>query len=228
MDVLGFRNLLQSRDLRDIIRILRSVDSTANLGATKGIGDQRRLPPLLKMMFSDSILLAAEGDTPRDLESIVDGVECFLRQCIQVGIGIRGAIVKGQLFVSHGEPEAPAMFLGNAMTRAYELETAQKWCGAIVDMETICSPNEAELLAELTGRGLLRNYDVPWSEGKFHRYLAVNWAKNALANPSQIDVARRNTYGHPQGPEIEEKWRQTFLFRDSKIVPSSGPANQGR
>jgi len=82
------------------------------------------------VVFSDSIVLTAEGDGPDSLLAVARTCSRLLGDLLNEGIPLRGAIAFGSLVRS---AIAKSVFVaGRAVIEAYQFEQAQNWVGIMV------------------------------------------------------------------------------------------------
>jgi hypothetical protein len=93
---------------------------------------------------------------------------------------IRGAVAHVDMYVD----TTNSLFLGRALTRAYELEQRQNWIGVAID-ESVPNAFPALLVSDTPIAGLRPNlfprYEVPMKSGPICPMYTVNWRGNMVA-----------------------------------------------
>lgn len=191
MDVLGFKKMLESRELKEFSELYEVIFGcmgsrfTHQLYYTYGdiykkyrsiFYDTKYSEPLCKkFVFSDSIIFISHDDTPLNITKLLLSSWRFLQTSIAFGFLIRGGIAHGELYVN----EKDKIFLGKALKSAYELEQKQNWVGVSVDDSIIDTlPWISEKAKDLQTNyfdALLPIYNVPFKDGTAKQLHTVNW-----------------------------------------------------
>lgn len=124
IDVLGFKNLVFSKELAPIEKYYSFVLSKFADGAVK-----RKLEYLL---ISDSIVIFCD-DTQENLFTLINFTGLLQSGLLTEGIIVRGAISRGDLFVDKDNN----IIVGPGLVSAYTLEAAAKYPRVIVDRRVI-------------------------------------------------------------------------------------------
>jgi hypothetical protein len=157
LDVLGFKDMVQDSDLRELAVVLRE------------IGAAEHYPDVKSIQFSDSILLYTEGVEDTKLRQIVGHATYLILESLDRKIGLRGGITRGK-FLHDG-----TVFLGPAMVRAYELEQMQDWIGGIIDPELASDEKTVRVLNDLEDMGFLVRYEAPIKGGSVGQLRCLDW-----------------------------------------------------
>lgn len=166
--------------------------------APAGSGDE---PPVRSIMFSDSILSYVEAQSRRGMVSLIRETGKLIGTAMANGLMLRGAIVKGELFIS----EDKSVFLGKSIVRAYNLEQGQKAAGAIVDPITVFDDEEGwRGVQGAMLRGLVRKLHVPWKSNPSPRpHHVVDWTKGTHG---VSDETLRRRFRDVMGDPDDDAW----------------------
>lgn len=193
-DILGFKNLARENSLAELKkRMGRDLD--AQIEAMTRHLDERRLEKLRgkrfaslpafwrelsrgapryceHVRFSDTILLYVTEENRSGLLRLIIASQRLLVSSMFTGLPMRGALTRGDLYVSRDK----RVYLGEGLVHAHELEVAQEWAGMIVDAQRLHPrPLTKHVRAELTATGLLVKYAVPRKEGAVRDELCIGW-----------------------------------------------------
>lgn len=124
IDVLGFKNLVYSKEIEPIERYYEFLLSQFAEAAAK-----RQLEHLL---ISDSIVIFCEN-TKQNLNTLIKFVALLQYGLLREKIVVRGAISSGQLFAD----KENSIIVGPGLIKAYSLESIAKYPRVIVDRTLI-------------------------------------------------------------------------------------------
>jgi|GEM_PF-1648364 len=209
LDILGFKNMIENLSIDEIalkyetmIKLISSFET--NFSKEKSVFEYK--PLCKRFIFSDSIILIANDDTT---DSFIDFVG-YARRILQFSIAnqmpIRGAISYGDIYIN----EKINVFLGKALTDAYELEGKQEWIGIILN-ESI-EERYSELFTNreksIIFDEILYKYNVPFKDGSFNSYRVINWRVNYIVKngTKSLLINKENN------PDVEKKIQNTLLF----------------
>ncbi len=191
LDVLGFRQLIESKSADDIggsfVKVVgHSVPAMNRKFPVEGSGHPTFFPDwdaerpwCINHSFSDSIILISNDESEEASLALL----IYALRVTQIMMGskypVRGAIAHGEMFVD----EKQSMFLGKALTQAYELENKQNWAGVLID-DSVEDAFPGILTGEHPVQGL-RNalfprYQVPMKAGNVREYYTLNWRWNLI------------------------------------------------
>lgn len=126
IDVLGFRNLLETRhadDIRDVLLQLRQFTAPDEERPARPVKDARRLSRAFAESVSDAVVRVRVFDTHYNdgafFHELLDLLHAQIN-CIQHGVVIRAGIAIGD---AHVGLDGKGPIFGPAMVRAYEVET---------------------------------------------------------------------------------------------------------
>ena len=125
IDILGFRNLLQSRhahDIRDAVLTLRKSTTPIEHDSTVPNGKQRKFSAAFTDSVSDAVVRVRVFDTEfadgAFFHEVLDLIHAQV-ECVGDGVLVRGGLAIGDIYI--GETGEGPVF-GSGMVRAYELE----------------------------------------------------------------------------------------------------------
>lgn len=126
IDVLGFRNLLETRhahDIRDVLLQLRAFTAPHEQGPTRRLKEARLLSRAFADSVSDAVVRVRVFDTQyKDgafFQELLDLLHAQV-ECIGHGVVVRAGVAIGN---AHVGLDGKGPVFGPAMVRAYELET---------------------------------------------------------------------------------------------------------
>lgn len=215
LDILGFRQVIERLRVEEVGLLLtnlqRDIALVAHNPLVRGSSDTR----VRFVSYSDSVLLYVEEDDAPALIGLISAATAAVGFGISQGILLRGAISRGDLFVSGNRQ----VIAGRGLIRAYELEQAQDWGGAILDTAFIGGTDaEREAIDYCVWADFLRSARVPWNTGETPRsYPAVVWP-GVLGGPSAHSDTWRRKFRETMGEPTERGLRKqeaTLAFADA-------------
>ena len=155
-DILGFRQLMRSTPLAELVPIVRDtwslvVSASAAFAQLRSPEDdiKPRGSALLAthsevatrrvrfIRFADTILMHSASETDDELGHLILAGNKLLALGVLHGLPVRGAVTKGELYVA----EDGGTYLGEGLVRAHDVQQAQDWSGAVIDSERISVPD---------------------------------------------------------------------------------------
>jgi hypothetical protein len=130
----------------------------------------------LKFTFSDSIILISHDETELGALKLLLYALRASQALIVHHFPVRGAISYGEMYVD----QANSVFLGKALTSAYELEQRQNWIGVAID-ETLPQAFPSLLVGEPGAevrKSLFPRYEVPMKSGPIQVLHTLYWRWN--------------------------------------------------
>lgn len=201
IDVLGFRQLVESTSAGELgekfVRVVDLVQGFLKRPPLPGKELPRLFPEhapdapwCISHVFSDSIILISSTGSRNDCLKLLVFALRAMQTLIAHGFPVRGAVAYGDLFVDLQR----RLFLGPALTRAYELEQRQDWIGGAVD------PGVERAFPDLFSAGehlatveaLFPCYQVPFKSGEVREYRTLNWRWNLV-----VERGTRSLFGSP-------------------------------
>lgn len=229
-DILGFKELVRTRstaDLRSIFqegKLLQKMASmSALLGSSQHYVSRFRPAPCEFTQFSDTILVVSPDRTERGLVSILTAACSLVAFGLMEGIPLRGAVTRGELFVSADR----RFHAGEAIVRAHELEGRQEWVGGIVDER--CIPSKPRFMTtEVAIKLMSIEYEVPVKRGE-PSSRCLNWAPYyAMSRPRDIEESLTLHVGGGGDAEVRKRLNTTVFYnwalnswldRGGRLVP---------
>ena len=123
LDLLGFTNLVRSREVGPVIDLYEEAISKLELGASA-----KRSLGLSYSWFSDTFIIFTRGDSLEEFTWLEQAGRLFFQRLILAAIPARGAISHGKLY-SNLEKN---IFVGEALIEAYEYGEDQDWLGLLL------------------------------------------------------------------------------------------------
>lgn len=123
------------------------------------------------------------------------------------GSPLRGGIAFGEMYHN---PKLN-VFVGKALTKAYELEGCQNWIGVSIDHSVVerfptvfeaIDQDEWPILNDL-----LFEYAVPFKDGTTKRLKTLNWRWNLI-----IEKGTRSLFNNSNDPKVVEKINNTLKY----------------
>lgn len=188
IDILGFKNLIKNNSLKNLARAYETILAQV-LSVNKRQEIETRptlfpehpldLPYCKTFMFSDSIIIIANG--PSQIETLKTLIFTWrtFQQLLVSGLTARGAVSFGEIYINTSKN----IFLGSALTKAYELEQTQEWVGAIVDDNVFeAFPMLKKEVDNKDGflNKLFLRYEVPLKNKKAIMAYTINWRANLM------------------------------------------------
>lgn len=226
LDILGFRDLMSNNSIeevaekysqmikmtkafnKDVHKVLLPDYSGPSLFASK-VEDGRWC---IRKIFSDSVILVAcDGHEESSLRLLIY-VWRLSQSCLSMHMPFRGGIAYDEMFVD----EDKEIFLGRALTKAYELERAQQWIGTAIHSDF---EKAYPLIFNDPKRPYLRNiflkYPVPFKGGSVKKLHTVNWRFNFI-----VEEGTRSLMPYSIDKGVIEKVENTLKY--AKDVVQSG------
>lgn len=128
LDLLGFRNLVQSKDIEQVLPIyeeaLSHLENAAQNKARQGI---------MFSWFSDTFILYSKSGRAEDFALLEQAGRLFFRELIKNEIPVRGALTYGKLY----SQQERNIFIGPALIDAYHYGEGQDWLGFVLTPSAI-------------------------------------------------------------------------------------------
>ncbi|MGD1096592.1 MAG: hypothetical protein ABSB35_31940 [Bryobacteraceae bacterium] len=199
LDVLGFRSLVAQIPASELgPRFAKIIDGVLN-GLTRPLLADQNLPRLLNSpgpnerfclvySFSDSILLISHDSSLSSCLAVNVIALRIMQGMMAAGFPTRVGVTFGDMFVDVER----AVFLGPALTAAYELEQSQDWIGGVID-ESVAEPLPA--LMDRSQPHALQNvifpmYRVPMKNGDDGERRTLNWRWNLVVQKGTRSLFR--------------------------------------
>lgn len=219
LDILGFNKKIYELNIEELASKYERLIDTAE-ALNKPISDEN-LPTLfpdhknhealcIKNIFSDSIILISRDHTQHSALKLLIYAWRLTQVFIAFDMPLRGAISYGNLYTNLEKN----ITLGEALTKAYDLENKQQWIGSIVDNEMIDSM--PELFQQINSVPILSDifftYNVPFKDGSFHSHHTLNWRWNMI-----VKNGTRSLFSKSQDSVVTEKVSNTLAYAKSVV-----------
>ncbi|MFA5055705.1 MAG: hypothetical protein WC562_05965 [Dehalococcoidia bacterium] len=187
LDVLGFKQLVNSTSAEELglaytaasNNLGRLIRPLMEPGKEPTFFPSRDLekPYCIKHTFSDSIILVSHDDTEQSaLELLIYTLRVVQTLMVQKFL-VRGGVSFGDMYINIKD----AIFVGKALTEAWELEEKQEWAGV-----TINNNLESKFPSIFNGTRnfgdilncLFPKYSVPMKSGAIEELYTINWRWN--------------------------------------------------
>ncbi len=225
MDVLGFRRLVETTTAEALgprfAKILELVLENLN----RPVLPDRDLPRLvpdystgnrpfcLSYSFSDSIILISHDSSRSGCLALLLFVLRATQVLLASGFPARSASAFGDMFVD----SARSVFLGTALTHAYDLQRNQDWVGGIVDDSLVQPIPELSNGRDPLLAALFPKYQVPMKEGPVREHYTTNWRWNMIAQSGT-----RALFAKPLTWDVKRKISNTLEY--ARWIRSAGLA----
>lgn len=243
LDILGFSDLIDNNDDETISTIYSQIFNKS-LGATfhQIYADEIALYKLEKpnvLIVSDSIILWTKQARTFDFFMISAFTALLMRNAIDAGIPLRGAILYDtihELKLNSVTPNldyfqaeintASSILIGKGIVNAYHLERIQNWSGCIIDENCMM---QTETMNFVTSNAinflkkdsiLFAEYLVPLKNAIKKTYTVLNWT-NAITTTLSVNELQASFRKHNKNTESEDvqvKIKNTIeFFNEMKI-----------
>jgi hypothetical protein len=128
-------------------------------------------------VFSDSIILSSHDDSQESVLKLLIFTFLITRMMMVQGFLVRGGVSFGDMFVDLKSN----IFVGSALTNAYQLEMKQEWAGVTIDSKIVDSFPDLFDGSHEYGKYLnylFVKYLVPMKKGEVREEYTVNWRWN--------------------------------------------------
>jgi hypothetical protein len=189
IDILGFKNKINEQSANDLGKNYKRAIRYAlekyqvNLNSSKepsfftniSKGDEY----CISYIFSDSIILASFDDTEINTCKLLIFTYRLMRTMIVQGFLVRGGISYGDMYIDLED----SIFVGTALTQAYELEMKQEWIGVTIHENVVNAfPNIFNGSYKYGNylKNILVKYQVPMKYGEIRNLYTINWRWNLI------------------------------------------------
>lgn len=191
IDVLGFKNMINSYTASELGNKYKQAtfNSLEKYKFNVDLSNELSFFPelhknkedyCLSYMFSDSIILTSHDAREESCLKLLIFVFKLTRAMIIQGFPLRGAVSFGDMFAD----AQSSVFVGQALTEAYELEMKQEWIGVTIHDNLVKAfpkifNNQKHL--NLYCKFLFVKYPVPMKKGLIKDEYTVNWRFNIIS-----------------------------------------------
>jgi hypothetical protein len=215
LDILGFRKLIARTPLQGLAerneRVIANAEATLqhplmDLGKEPTLFPGSNQTPLCQLhVFSDTVVLISHDDTDESCAKLLVYGWRVAQGLTAMGFPVRGAVSFGEM---HSNP-ARHVFLGRALTEAYELEQAQDWAGIALSPSLdakIGAISRHPVFSRITDL-IICEYDVPMKTGVRQRLQTLNWRFNLV-----VKKGTRSLFPDDGDPAVGTKVRNTLEY----------------
>ncbi len=223
LDILGFKEMIMKQPLDELahkyeslIKLTKSLNKPLNI-----VDNEPRLFQehdkdvnwCISNVFSDSIILISHNDSAESSLKLLVYTWRLSQIMMAYGMPVRGGIAYGDFYIN----QEHNIFLGKALTDAYELETRQKWIGVSIHNSLINAfPELNNKSNEINIINVLYPwYDVPLKDGTKENLRALNWRYSLI-----VQNGTRSLFKSNNTQEVEEKINNTLTF--AQFIKDSG------
>lgn len=219
IDILGFRDLIQKNDTLTIAeKYAQVIAATEALNKdflpgyegprvfTNNAGDKGWC---IRKIFSDSMILFSHEDGEEVTLRLLIYVWRILQVCLSMRMPFRGGIAYDEIFID----ETKEIYLGRALTKAYELEGGQEWIGVSIHDELvkafpeIFANDRREYL-----KWIFFKYSVPFKGGGRRLLHTMNWRFNLI-----VKDGTRSLMPYSTNPSVIEKVKNTLEYAETVV-----------
>lgn len=219
LDMLGFKHLLSTESISSVAEKYSRLINTTNI-FNRNFFAEHSEPSLfetpigeegycIKRIFSDSIILVSHDDTEESCLKLVIYVWKLMQASLSMGMPFRGGISYDEMYVD----EFQEIFLGRALTKAYELEGAQEWIGVAINEEiekqfpTLFTNAKTPFLDNI-----FLKYPVPFKGGSTRNLRTINWRFNLI-----VEKGTRSLMPISNDKNVIKKIENTLAYTKSII-----------
>ena len=219
LDILGFKDLIGKNSAEKVAeKYSRVIDMTKSFN--KDLLPDYEGPSLfeskstdkrwcISKIFSDSIILVAHNDKEESCLRLLIYVWRLSQACLSMQMPFRGGIAFDEMFVD----EEKEIFLGRALTKAYELEGAQKWIGSAIDDDLVKAyPGIFDNHDKPYFKNIFLKYYVPFKGGGVKKLHTINWRFNFI-----IEDGTRSLMPYSIDRAVIEKIENTLKYAESVV-----------
>lgn len=220
LDVLGFRRMLANRSLYEVAKKYdRFIDNQTTLNSPlipnavvpKLFPEHPQGKPYCqRFVFSDSIILIADGEDPLSCLKLLLHAWRLMQLAFAEQVPLRGAVAFGEIYID----QVKSIFIGDALTRAYELEEQQAWIGIAIDQAV--EKAYPELFKENSnGQGavpFLFRYGVPMKKNQSAELWTINWRWNLV-----VQKGTRSLFSTESQEDVVEKVDNSLRYAAAVI-----------
>jgi len=220
LDVLGFRKMLSAKPLSEVVAKYDRI-ITMQSSINRPFRENAEVPSLFpghsldrpychRYVFSDSIILIADDEDALSCLKLIVHAWRFMQLSLAQRVPIRGAIVFGEMYMD----QTKNIYVGQALTCAYDLEKQQNWVGVAVDSSV---ENAYPELFKEHGQNevvlpFLFRYQVPMKSGQPVESWILNWRWNLVAQHGT-----RSLFSSDPETDISEKVGNTLKYAAAVI-----------
>ncbi len=136
---------------------------------SENFDDPIHVPEMVRsVVFSDTIILYSDADSPRDCLAIVSSALNLFSKALHLRVPIRIGISKGIFYTD----ERRSMYAGPALIEAYDIGEASQWLGIVVSASVAKDTNTQYWRTGVSS--MVVDWDLPTKKGTV-KATVVNW-----------------------------------------------------
>lgn len=213
LDLLGFKQKIDSQPISQLATQYETLVQKLGRLLNEVEYNGQRFPLCKRFIFSDSIILIPEKEQTvenwRDCFCLLAYAWKFTQIALSIDFPIRGAIAYGEMYIN----EKDQIFLGKALTKAYELEQQQDWIGVTIDPSVFVAYPELDKAHPLLN-DILFEYLVPMKNDRSETHRTLNWRWNMVSQHGT-----RALFKESMDSSVQEKQNNTLAYA-KKVIES--------
>ena len=158
------------------------------------------------VLFSDCLVITAHDDSEDSALKVLLFAYRYARSMIAQRFPVRGGIAYGEMFVDLNN----RIFVGSALTEAYDIERKQEWMGITIDQSLVARypnlfsgrKNHGEFL-----KCLFVPYLVPMKSGNLTEEYTINWRWNLV-----VEKGIQSLFAQPTDWKVKIKIDNTLKY----------------
>lgn len=215
LDILGFRELIAETPLQELVdRYEKAVAISEKflIHPMMDPGDEPALfrsaspaPLCQRYVFSDTVVLISDDDSDESCAKLLVYTWRLVQGLLAFRFAPRGGIAFGEMYVN----PAKQIFLGSALTAAYELEQRQDWAGVALSdslATKIRNTSRNPALSSIV-RHIIADYEVPMKTGGGEVLKTLNWRFNLV-----VKAGTRSLFSETGDPAASRKIDNTLRY----------------
>lgn len=228
LDILGFRKLVSEQPAGELGQKFTRVVGQTLRAMNRPLLDPGTEPTLfpahpadktwcLSYAFSDSIIMVSHNNSQDACLAVLVYALRSMQYLLLSGFPVRGGAAFGEMYVD----ERASLFLGKALTTAYELEERQNWVGASLDDSLVAVVAPLFEATPTTGYPLMNalfpSYEVPMKNGPVRAYRTINWRWNLVVEKGTRSLFKVNDEW-PARVKVENALNYSHYIRSSGLA----------
>ncbi|MBN3495868.1 hypothetical protein [Vibrio neptunius] len=224
LDVLGFKDKIDKMSSSELGKEYnQAIKNALGLNSSSSTNGPKLFPYMKKgdpycyqSVFSDSIILASFDESEENVLKLMIYTLLLTRVMMVQGFILRGGVAYGDMYIDVNSN----VFVGEALTKAYQLEMRQDWAGVTIDKSIVTEfpsffNNNHQYSKFL--KAVFVEYPVPFKSGSVTNEFTINWRWNLV-----VEEGTKSLFSEPTSWDVKRKIDNTLdyaLFvRKSKLV----------
>jgi hypothetical protein len=173
------------------------------------------MPWCTQYIFSDSIILVSHDKDLNSCLKLIVYAWRLTQNFIAFEMPLRGGIAFGEVYSN----PMLNIFLGKALTKAYDLEQSQKWIGVAIDSSV--TDHFSDFFRDVDNdlypilNDLLFKYPVPLHNGTTTMLRTLNWRWNLI-----VEKGTRSLFSDSNDPGVNDKIQNALEY--AKAIVQTG------